>query len=106
MKENELITLLAKELGIAVTNDNSILDREFVAAKINELIQSDFQQLVTLLYRVDVSEVKLKKMLRDNPGTDAGLIITDMLVERQAEKIRSRQQERQRDNDIDEEEKW
>ena len=107
MEDNQLLAVLARELDIPVSPGNTdTVNREQVARTINDLIQHDFQRLVTLLYRVDVSEQKLKRILKDNPGIDAGLLITDLLVERQAEKLRSRKENRQRDKDIDENEKW
>lgn len=106
MKADEPIAEVAKELGIVLEKDRSSLSRELLAATINEWIQNDFQKLVTVLYRMDVSESKLKLLLKENPNSDAGLIIADLMIERQVQKIKSRQQFRQQDNNIDEEEKW
>jgi len=74
--------------------------------RINELIQSDFQQLILVLYRVDVNEDKLKYLLKENSEENAAIIIADLLIERQYQKIISRQQFNKRDNEIDENEKW
>jgi hypothetical protein len=106
MENKESLSLIAKELGISVRENNSTLNRQLLADKINELLNTDFQKLVSILYRMDVSEAKLKLLLKDNPGSDAGIIIADLMIERQAQKIKSRQQFRQRDNNIDENEKW
>lgn len=76
-----------------------------LAAHINDLIQSDFQKLVTILYRVDVDEKRLKQVLAENPGKDAGEIIAGLLIERQMQKIQSRKQYK-RDEDISDNEKW
>ncbi|MFM9908001.1 MAG: hypothetical protein ACKVOW_01560 [Chitinophagaceae bacterium] len=73
---------------------------------INELILSDFDKLVLLLYRLDVDEKKLRAILKEKPGTDAGHTIADLIIERQVQKIKSRQQFSQRDNNISDEEKW
>jgi len=58
-----------------------------LAAYINELILTNFERLVQLLYRIDVSEEKLKKLLRQNPESDAGVIIASLIIERQKQKI-------------------
>ena len=42
---------------------------------INELIKEDFSKLVQLLYRIDVSEAKLKSILQANPNENAGKLI-------------------------------
>ncbi len=70
------------------------------------LYNNDFQKLVSILYRMDVSETKLKQLLTDNPGADAGIIIADLMIERQAEKIKSREQYSKRDENISDDEKW
>jgi len=59
-----------------------------------------------ILYRMDVSEIKLKQLLNENPGTDAALIITDLMIERQEQKMISRQQFRKKDENISDDEKW
>jgi hypothetical protein len=105
-EQQESVVLAAKEVGLTVSTDNFALNRQALAVKINELLIGNFQQLISILYRMDVSEAKLRLLLRENPGTDAGLIIADLVIERQAQKIRSRREFRQRDNDISEEEKW
>jgi len=80
--------------------------KQLLVEKINDLINNDFQKLVLILYRMDVSEIKLKQLLNENAGTNAALIIADLMVERQAEKIRSRQQFSKRDENISDDEKW
>lgn len=73
---------------------------------INELIENDFNRLIQMLYRLDISESKLKKLLQTHKNTDAAEIIADLIIERQLEKIKSRRAYKQRDSDIDENEKW
>lgn len=75
---------------------------------VNHLLLHDFNKLVQILYRVDVSERKLKELLQENPQTDAALIIADLLIKRQEEKIKIRKAFKTRpstDNSIGEE-KW
>jgi len=78
----------------------------FLAERINYLITNDFTQLLQVLYRIDVSEQKLRTLLKQNAGTDAGRIIAVLVIERQLEKLRSREQFRKDGKDIDEAEKW
>lgn len=51
---------------------------------INECIQHDFNKLVHLLYRIDVSEEKLKYILQLNPNEDAAKLIAAVIIERLA----------------------
>jgi len=53
-------------------------------AYINDCIQNDFNKLVQLLYRIDVSEAKLKTILQSNPNEDAAKLIATVIVERLA----------------------
>jgi hypothetical protein len=50
----------------------------------NDCIQHDFNKLVQLLYRIDVSEEKLKYILQLNPDEDAAKLIAAVIVERLA----------------------
>lgn len=72
---------------------------------INDLLVHDFNKLVQLLYRIDVSEKKLKAVLKENQQTDAAVIIADLIIKRQEEKIKAKQSFKP-DNNIAEEEKW
>ena len=60
----------------------------------NDLIQHDFAKLLALLYRIDISEKKLRILLKENPGEDAGKIIADLVRERLLQKIRTREENR------------
>ena len=66
-----------------------------LAEKINVLIQRDFGALVQLLYRIDVSEVRLRQLLDSGSGEDAGVLIARLIMERQWQKIESRRRYRQ-----------
>ena len=93
------------ELNIPVETTQEQMEI-FLAGRINQLISTDFTQLLQILYRIDVSEQKLRSLLKQNTGTDAGRIIAVLIIERQLEKLRSRQQFRKDESNIDDEEKW
>ena len=77
-----------------------------LADYVNGLIQADFEHLVRILYRMDVSEWKLKQMLKEHPDEDAGKLIASMMIGRQVEKIRTRQQFKDEEDDAGGEERW
>lgn len=107
MENDELIRLLNDELAIDFAEEMTYTELQGrLSAYINELINYDFEKLVAYLYRIDVSEEKLKGLLLDNPQDDAGNIIAALIIERQQQKIKSRQQFSQRDNNINDEDKW
>ena len=107
MQENEqALQEVSNELGIILKEQDPSFGKHILAEKINELITNDFQKLVLILYRMDVSEIKLKQLLIENAGTNAAVIIADLMMERQAEKIRSREQFSKRDENISDDERW
>jgi hypothetical protein len=58
---------------------------------INDLIKEDFSKLVQLLYRIDVSEAKLKNILKEHPNEDAGKLIAQIVIERLAATKKARE---------------
>jgi hypothetical protein len=68
---------------------------------INELINNDFNALIQLLYRVDVNEKKLKDILKQHQDIDASVLIADLIVERQLQKIASKKQFKSKENNND-----
>lgn len=93
---------LEKETGLVLTNNF----REELSAYINQLINTDFEKLVFLLYRIDVKESTIKQLLALPSSNNAGEIIADAIIKRQAEKVTTRQLYKESDNNIAEEDKW
>ncbi|MEO5946864.1 MAG: hypothetical protein ABIP79_08610 [Chitinophagaceae bacterium] len=79
---------------------------EKLADEINKLINHDFEKLIFYLYRIDVHEDKMRTLLEKSNGEDAAVLIADLIIDRQLQKIKSRQLFSQQNNNIDEEEKW
>jgi hypothetical protein len=105
--EKELIENIKKDMAIILPDKISLKElEEVLTIYANQLIQKDFQKLITLLYRIDVSEAKLKYLLQLQTDENAGNIIAKLIIERQLQKIKSRQQFSKHNDDISEEEKW
>jgi hypothetical protein len=79
--------------------------RQQLVATINFLIQKDFARLVNVLYRLDVSESRLKLLLQQQPDVNAGELIANLMIERQLEKIATRNRFKA-SNNIPDDEKW
>ena len=77
-----------------------------LASEINDLILTNFERLLQLLYRIDVSEQRLKQLLKDHPDQDAGLLIAGLIIERQAQKKKFMQEFTVNDAAVPEEERW
>lgn len=67
------------------------LDTPNLEQTINELIKNDFSRLVQILYRIDVSEAKLKYILNTHPNEDAGKLIAAVIIERLAATKKARE---------------
>ena len=92
------------------TNDLQLLnDSDFLnelAVEINQLILTNFERLVQLLYRIDVSEMKLKNLLKENPNEDAGKLIATLIIERQIQKLKHRSEHSSTKEEDTNEETW
>ena len=100
----EVQRTLSELFGLNVYNNKT----DFVnrlALEINGLILHDFNRLISILYRIDINESELKKMLQQYSQVDAGLIIAQLIIDRQMEKAALRSKFRKEDN-ISDEDKW
>lgn len=79
--------------------------KALLTTHIRLLLETDFHGLVSLLYRVDVEERKLKAVLSEHPGEDAAELITGLLIARVQDKMLSRNRFRSSDPP-DDAEKW
>ncbi len=79
--------------------------KERLTAHINHLINHDFEKLVYYLYRVDVNENKMRHLLEQKQGENAAALIANLIIERQLQKIKSRNETRS-NKDIPDDEKW
>jgi hypothetical protein len=92
------------EISLPATISSEEL-REKLVAHINYLINHDFEKLVYYLYRIDVNESKMKKLLDQKKGENAAGLIADLIIERQLEKIKSRKATKG-NNNIPDNDKW
>jgi len=109
MKESintEMISEIGSSLDVALS---PVLSKEELHAKISQhiahLINHDFEKLVSLLYRIDVDEKKMRNMLEQQEGENAAGLIADLIIERQLQKIKSRKDSKS-NNDIPDDERW
>jgi len=97
---------IIRKTGFSMLPQSSLqLFREKLASVIHDLINHDFNKLILILYRLDINENKLKQKLA-NKTSDAGLLIADMIIMREQEKIETRKKYKQRSEDIPEKDKW
>jgi hypothetical protein len=95
-----------KEMGLmlpAVTSEEDLVNK--LSAYINQLINNNFSELIRLLYRIDINENRLKHLLKEKAGQDAGEIIARLIIDRQIQKINTRSSFPAA-SDIPDDEKW
>ena len=91
MVKKELIQIINKQIDTDFAEGILMQAlQEKLIVFINDLIQNNFQRLVAILYKVDVDENKLKRILKEDAGTDAGEIIAGLIIEREIQKIETR----------------
>ena len=101
--KNEIVHIANNSFALAATETDLL---QLLADKINYLIVNDFNKLISILYRADINETKLNIILSENRNEDAGKLIALLFIERQMQKIKSRQETRDNLNGDSEEEKW
>ncbi|HNR85373.1 MAG TPA: hypothetical protein PKN22_01960 [Taishania sp.] len=73
---------------ISITSGNNEQLFEALSNYLNHLIEHDFNQLVAILYRVDVSEEKVRQTLANAPkGSNSGKLIAQLILEREQQKM-------------------
>ena len=106
-------TLKIQEYTLQLLEENAISFntfaefRKFIIENINNWINNDFEHLLYLLYRIDVHEDKVRKLLIEHKGENAAEIITDLIIDRQKQKIETRKLfQFKKPADISEDELW
>jgi hypothetical protein len=108
MEDKDHLISIATGLELSDTVSGPGELRKRIEDRISDLITHDLNRLTLLLYRLDVDEKKLTAALEQNPGSDAAVIITDLVIERQVQKAISKKQDHgfRREENIPEDEKW
>ena len=104
--DRNLIEDINQSLEISLPDAISLEElRQKLVLHINHLINHNFEKLVFYLYRIDVNESKMKQLLAQKEGENVAGLIADLVIERQLQKIKSRQEIKSK-NDIPDDEKW
>jgi uncharacterized protein YwgA len=103
----DIIPLLNKEMSLQLPVQITMeeLEQE-LTNHINHLINTDFEKLIYYLYRIDVNETKMKKLLQQEEGVNAAQLIARLIIDRQLQKIKSRAEHRADAVDNEDAERW
>jgi hypothetical protein len=69
--------------------------REYLIAKLESLYEHNYELLINTLYRIDVNESKLSELFGGQNRDHIPERLADLIIERQLQKIRFRQQYRE-----------
>ena len=85
------------------TNENIILDaaKRILADKIQDLMENNFEKLSSILYRIDVSPVKVKDVFANSKLWDIPLELAQLIIDRQVQKVKTRNYYRSQNNMLD-----
>jgi hypothetical protein len=64
--------------------------RQKLIERVDELFRCDMEKLKWILYRIDVQEAELTRLLRENTDREVAEIIADAIIQRQLQKIETR----------------
>ncbi|MGZ8557097.1 MAG: hypothetical protein ACXWWC_02120 [Chitinophagaceae bacterium] len=109
--DKNMVAAIRSSLDIDLQESVTIDElKNILAGYINQLISNNFNKLISLLYRMDVNEANLMQLLHDNQAEDAGIIIANLIIERQLQKIKSKKENKGNNiisgDEMNENEKW
>ncbi len=97
MKDDQQLPELIKTLFLNEEKEGSIKSKLYPV--VQELLLHDTARLYQVLYRIDVKEEKVKKAFDDNPLLEVvAERITNLIIERQMEKMQWRKKYSSREN--------
>jgi len=89
------LTHIVNNLHLASTSSSSEEKFQLLADYLDHLASYDFNKLLSILYRVDVSEEKAKQALANKKDDECnGSVLAKLLIEREIEKIKWREKYR------------
>lgn len=81
---------ISTDLDLSSKSEADLLEQ--LSTYLNELINRDFNAVVQILYRMDVSEMKVREKLANPMSVEtAGLILAHLLIQRELEKMKWRE---------------
>ena len=81
---------ISTDLDLSSKSEADLLEQ--LSTYLNELVNRDFNAVVQILYRMDVSEIKVRQKLANPlPNETAGSILAHLLIQRELEKMKWRE---------------
>ena len=83
--ETQTSEVISKDFEIA-SSDSMDEMRRMLAARLDELLQSNMERLLSILYRIDVAQKKLDEFFQNSSMEEIPLLLADAIIERQLKK--------------------
>jgi hypothetical protein len=81
-------------LGVDVTASNREALHAWLTAEVVRLLLYDMERLLSILYRVDVRESKVKEAFVEGKPEQIAFRIAELMIERELQKVESRRKYR------------
>lgn len=93
---------IEKELNLPVDNERERYEalKQMLVARLSQMIDREFDKFVNTLYRIDVNESKVKKILAEETFDKAIEMIADLIIQRQMEKVITRKKYSKPEEDL------
>ena len=106
-KSNYIVDYLNEDLQLDLAPASSYeLMKEKLAQLFDDWVDKDFGRMLNWLYRIDVSEEKIKRSLYSDPQKNAGMIFAELVLERLQEKENARKNTAAPSQDIPDNERF
>jgi hypothetical protein len=79
---------LREDLIERVDSEEALL--HLIELYVQELVDSNFEQLLRVLYRIDLADYKVKKAIDNAGAVNASRAIAELILEREKQKVASR----------------
>lgn len=92
--------ILFRNLEIASSAEESAVNpsyeelKRMIAERIRQMLSTNYEQLLNLLYRIDIPESRVAEALSEYPPNEVPEMLAEMIIERQRQKVVTRQQYR------------
>ncbi|HNP18241.1 MAG TPA: hypothetical protein PKL31_07410 [Fulvivirga sp.] len=92
---NQTVALIQKDFTLEASDLPASIDsmdklRIELNKVVSYLLDKDFNRLLNALYRIDVSEAKVKLILSEENPERLSLALTDLIIKRELKKIETR----------------
>lgn len=85
IKDFDMFGLEIKFSGNAYNAYEELFDQ--IEPHIDKLIHSNQQKFMSILYRIDLSDVQLKKAVNENTTESFSAVVSDLIIKRELQKV-------------------